>query len=165
MTFLKIFQKSSWAYFCHTILLGLGFLLARGVPYGESIKIVALISFQVLIGGHIWSRLNRSRAVGSFEFFGMGFAFGTISFTVVDQMLVNLGFRVNYWVLGVFTVFVALGIKKWLPVDRVLLDEAIDIIQLPNYLMLFVIAPFIFFFQTAIPLWCLVFASSIYRYR
>jgi hypothetical protein len=67
----------------------LGVLLARGVPYEESIKIAALISFQVLIGGEVWSRLNRGRAVGFFEFFGMGFAFGAIFFTVIDQMFIT----------------------------------------------------------------------------
>ena len=138
MAFLNIYQKSSWLYFCQTIFLGLGFLLARGVPYEESIKIVALISFQVLIGGHIWIRLNGSRAVGSFEFFGMGFAFGTIFFTVVDQMLVNLGFRFNYAIIGAFATMLAFTLKRVFPVDGIVHAETINIIQLPIYLMLFI---------------------------
>jgi len=138
VAFLNIYQKSSWLYFCQTIFLGLGFLLARGVPYEESIKIVALISFQVLIGGHIWIRFNGSRAVGSFEFFGMGFAFGTIFFTVVDQMLVNLGFRFNYAIIGAFATMLVFTLKRVFPFDGIVHAETINIIQLPIYLMLFV---------------------------
>ena len=108
------------------------------MPYEESIKIVALISFQVLIGGHIWIRLNGSRAVGSFEFFGMGFAFGTIFFTVVDQMLVNLGFRFNYAIIGVFATMLAFTLKRIYLVDGNVHAETINIIQLPTYLMLFI---------------------------
>jgi hypothetical protein len=154
VAFLNIYQKSSWLNFCHTIFLGLGFLLARGVPYEESIKIVALISFQVLIGGHIWIRLNGSRAVGSFEFFGMGFAFGTIFFTVVDQMLVNLGFRVSYAIIGAFATLIAFTLKKILPVDGIVQAETIDIIQIPIYLMLFIFLGFGELFSGS--LWALV---------
>ena len=135
---LKKSKQGTWPYFCQTIFLGLGFLLARGVPYGDSIKVVALISFQVLIGGYIWIRLNGSRAVGSFEFFGMGFAFGTILFTVVDQMLVNLGFRFNYAIIVGSATLLAFTLKRIFPVDGIVHAENINIIQLPIYLVLFI---------------------------
>lgn len=82
---------------------------ARGIPIGESFRLIALIATQTFVGAEIWKRLVTNHQISSIEILGMGFAIGSAVFTVIDQILIHGGIRLSEIVIPIFSTILTVA--------------------------------------------------------
>lgn len=73
--------------------------VAHGVPVRDAIAAMVIIGVQVAGGSALWSLLQRDRRVGLIESLGMGFAIGTMTSTIADQLLLSTPARPIGWLI------------------------------------------------------------------
>ncbi len=73
--------------------------IAHGVPVRDAVVATLVVGIQVAGGSALWSLLQRDRPVGLSESLGMGFALGTMTSTVVDQLLLSTPARPIGWLI------------------------------------------------------------------
>jgi len=73
--------------------------VAHGVPVRDAAVALTIIAFQVAGGAALWSLLQRDRRVGLIESLGMGFAIGSMTSTVADQLLLDTPLRSIGWLI------------------------------------------------------------------
>lgn len=64
-------------------------LLAHGVSASDSLLVVLVVLYQVLLGSIIWQSIQLSRHIGPIESLGMGLAVGSLISVVSDQALLT----------------------------------------------------------------------------
>jgi len=73
--------------------------IAHGVPVRDAVAAILVVGIQIAGGSALWSLLQRDRRVGLSESLGMGFALGTMTSTVVDQLLLSTPARPIGWLI------------------------------------------------------------------
>lgn len=73
--------------------------VAHGVSVRDAAAAMAIIGIQVAGGSALWSLLQRDRRVGLIESLGMGFAIGTMTSTIADQLLLSTPARPIGWLI------------------------------------------------------------------
>ena len=87
-------------------------LISRGLPAGESIRVVLLIAAQTFVGAAIWIRLTKAETISVIELLATGFALGSALFTVVDQGLIFFSLSPNDYVLPFLLFLIALIARR-----------------------------------------------------
>jgi len=73
--------------------------IAHGVSVRDAVAAILVVGIQVAGGSALWSLLQRDRSVGLSESLGMGFALGTTTSTVADQLLLSTPAQSFGWLI------------------------------------------------------------------
>lgn len=71
-------------------------LIGRGVTLQDSLELTTVFLAQTFTGAIIWKKLIKNQNTNSIELAAMGFAIGSIIWTIIDQILIGFGKHLNY---------------------------------------------------------------------
>ena len=131
-----------WILSGQIALFGFLFFTARGVPTDESLRIVAIIASQIYVGAEIWKLFVKNHRVQSIELLGMGFAFGSAIFTIIDQILIRSDLQLNDSVIPIVLVSLTVLFKSRPQIGSFSIDYLQDIPQATVFMILCVFLGF-----------------------
>jgi len=131
-----------WTLSGQIALFGFLFFTARGVPTDESLRIVAIIAPQIYVGAEIWKLFVKNHRVQLIELLGMGFAFGSAIFTIIDQILIRSDLQLNDSVIPIVLVFLTVLFKSRPQIGSFSIDYLQDIPQATVFMILCVFLGF-----------------------
>ena len=131
-----------WILSGQIALFGFLFFTARGVPTDESLRIVAIIASQIFVGAEIWKLFVKNHRVQLIELLGMGFAFGSAIFTIIDQILIRSDLQLNDSVIPIVLVSLTVLFKSRPQIGSFSIDYLQDIPQATVFMILCVFLGF-----------------------
>ena len=131
-----------WILSGQIALFGFLFFAARGVPTDESLRIVAIIASQIYVGAEIWKLFVKNHRVQLIELLGMGFAFGSAIFTIIDQILIRSDLQLNDSVIPIVLVSLTVLFKSRPQIGSFSIDYLQDIPQATVFMILCVFLGF-----------------------
>ena len=131
-----------WILSGQIALFGFLFFTARGVPTDESLRIVAIIGSQIYVGAEIWKLFVKNHRVQLIELLGMGFAFGSAIFTIIDQILIRSDLQLNDSVIPIVLVSLTVLFKSRPQIGSFSIDYLQDIPQATVFMVLCVFLGF-----------------------
>ena len=131
-----------WILSGQIALFGFLFFTARGVPTDESLRIVAIIASQIFVGAEIWKLFVKNHRVQLIELLGMGFAFGSAIFTIIDQILIRSDLQLNDSVIPIVLVSLTVLFKSKIQIGSFSIDYLQDIPQATVFMILCVFLGF-----------------------
>ena len=131
-----------WILSGQIALFGFLFFTARGVPTDESLRIVAIIASQIYVGAEIWKLFVKNHRVQLIELLGMGFAFGSAIFTIIDQILIRSDLQLNDSVIPIVLVSLTVLFKSRPQIGSFSIDYLQDIPQATVFMVLCVFLGF-----------------------
>ena len=131
-----------WILSGQIALFGFLFFTARGVPTDESLRIVAIIGSQIYVGAEIWKLFVKNHRVQLIELLGMGFAFGSAIFTIIDQILIRSDLQLSDSVIPIVLVSLTVLFKSRPQIGSFSIDYLQDIPQATVFMILCVFLGF-----------------------
>ena len=96
-------------FFCAVFLMLLILLAISGVSFFESLRFASVTGLICISGGQLWKIISKNYDLDTFEFIGMGLAFGSVVSSGLQIVLRTSPLSSTAWIL--VCVFIPIGLK------------------------------------------------------